>query len=146
MNPHPNEEAKVMGRKFYAIYIAAAGATAIAGMLHLSLAPNMINFNPNSAILFIVGGIAQIFWVVPMLKRWGRTWYGIGIAGTATFILIWAVTRFPGNPITGRGGGVNEMAMAVEAMEFLFIGLAAAVVVIESRMKRIRSKLAQDSV
>jgi hypothetical protein len=135
-----------MERKFYTVYFAAAGATAIAGILHLILAPNMLNFNPNASILFIVGGLAQIFWVVPMVKRWGRTWYSIGIAGTVSFMLIWIVTRLPGNPITGWAGGVNEMAMAVEAMEILFIGLAAAAVVIESRMKRISSKVAQDSV
>jgi hypothetical protein len=60
-------------------------------------------------------------------------------------MLIWIVTRFPGNPITGRGGGVNEMAMAVESMEALFIGLAAAILVLESRMKKIDSRIAQDS-
>ncbi len=45
---------------------------------------------------------------------------------------IWIITRMPGNPITGRGGGVNEMAVAVEAMQGIFIGLAAAILVIES--------------
>jgi hypothetical protein len=46
---------------------------------------------------------------------------------------IWAITRMLGNPITGRGGGVNEMAIAVEAMQGIFIGLAAALLAIESR-------------
>jgi hypothetical protein len=80
-----------------------------------------------------------------MARKWGRTWYSIGIAGTIAFLLIWVITRFPGNPITGRGGGVNEMAIAVEAMEALFIGLAATILVIESRMKKIDGKVAQSS-
>ena len=30
---------------------------------------------------FIVAGISQIFWALPMTKRWGNIWYYIGIAG-----------------------------------------------------------------
>ncbi len=41
-------------------YLEAA-ATAIAGILHLTLAPNMLNFNPNGAKLFFGGGAAQVF-------------------------------------------------------------------------------------
>ena len=40
---------------------------------------------------------------------------------------------------------MNEMAIAVESMEALFIGLAVAILVIESRMKKMNSKVAQDS-
>jgi hypothetical protein len=134
-----------MERKYPVLYYAAAGATAIAGVLHLILAPNMLNFNPNATILFAIGGAAQVFWAVPMARKWGRAWYSIGLAGTIAFLLIWVITRFSGNPITGRGGGVNEMAIAVEAMEALFIGLAATILVIESRMKKIDSKVAQAS-
>jgi hypothetical protein len=55
------------------LYYAAAATTEIAGIiLHLILAPNMLNFNPSSAMLFFVGGAAQIFWVIPMIRRWGR--------------------------------------------------------------------------
>lgn len=50
-------------------------------------------------------------------------------------MVIWVITRFPGNPITGNGSRVNEMAMIVEAMQGAFIGLAAAILVIESQMK-----------
>ena len=134
-----------MEKKYSILYYAAAGATAIAGILHLTLAPGMLNFNPNATILFAIGGSAQVFWAVPMVRKWGRPWYSIGIGGTVAFMLIWIVTRFPGNPITGRGGGVNEMAMAVESMEALFIGLAAAILVLESRMKKIDRRIAQDS-
>jgi hypothetical protein len=127
------------------LYYAAAATTAIAGILHLILAPNMLNFNPNSAILFFVGGAAQLFWVIPLIRRWGRIWYGVGIGGTLVLIAIWIITRMPGNPITGRGGMVNEMGIAVEAMQWTFVGLTAAIFVIESRMKRIDTKTASDA-
>lgn len=105
----------------------------------------MLNFNPNSAILFFVGGAAQLFWAVPMIRRWGRVWYGVGIGGTLVLIAIWIITRMPGNPITGRGGMVNEMGIAVEAMQWTFVGLTAAILVIESRMKRIDTRTASDA-
>lgn len=127
------------------LYYAAAATSAIAGILHLILAPNMLNFNPNSAILFFVGGAAQLFWAVPMIRKWGRVWYGVGIGGTLFLIAIWIITRMPGNPITGRGGMVNEMGIAVEALQWTFVGLTAAIIVIESRMKRIDTRTASDA-
>ena len=104
----------------------------------------MLNFNPNAAILFFAGA-AQVFWALLMARRWGTAWYTIGIGGTAALMAIWIITRMPGNPITGRGGGVNEMAVAVEAMQGIFIGLAAAILVIESQMKRLDKKTVSDS-
>jgi peptidoglycan/LPS O-acetylase OafA/YrhL len=127
------------------LYYSAAGTTAIAGILHLILAPNMLNFNPSSAILFFVGGAAQLFWMVPMIRRWGRVWYGIGIVGTLVLIAIWMVTRIDGNPITGRGGMINEMGIAVETIQWAFVGLTAAILVIELRIKRIDKRTALDT-
>lgn len=115
------------------LYYAAAAATAVAGIVHLSMAPGLLNFNPPGGVLFFVGGVAQVFWVVPMIKRWGRPWYAVGIGGTAVFIAIWMITRFPGNPVTGRGSGVNPSGMIVEVMEIAFIALAAAILALESR-------------
>jgi peptidoglycan/LPS O-acetylase OafA/YrhL len=128
------------------LYYAAAATTALAGILHLTLAPNMLNFNLNGALLFFVGGAAQLFWVIPMIRRWGRIWYGIGIVGTLVLIAIWIITRIPGNPITGRGGMVNEMGIGVEAIQWAFVGLTAAILVIESQRKRIDKRTASDAV
>jgi peptidoglycan biosynthesis protein MviN/MurJ (putative lipid II flippase) len=72
----------------FVLYGAAAVTTAIAGMLHLMVGPNSINFNVNQGILFIVGGIAQLFWIIPMIRRWGIPWYAIGIGGTIVFMAI----------------------------------------------------------
>jgi hypothetical protein len=107
----------------FALYVAAAATTAIAGMLHLMMGPNSLNFNVNQGILFIVGGIAQVFWIVPMVRRWGMPWYAIGIGGTIVFMAIWIITRMPGNPVTGRGGPAgNPIAIAIEVFQAAFIG------------------------
>jgi hypothetical protein len=41
-------------------YYAAVATTAIAGILHLIFASNIIGFNINNGIFFIVAGIAQL--------------------------------------------------------------------------------------
>jgi hypothetical protein len=125
-----------MARFDSALYIAAAAATAIAGLLHLTMGPNSLNFNVNQGILFIVGGIAQVFWIIPMIRRWGMPWYAIGIAGTIVFMALWIITRMPGNPITGRGGPAgNPIAITIEVFQAAFIGLAAAIIIYEHRKK-----------
>jgi hypothetical protein len=114
-------------------YAGATATTAIAGILHLSLVPDIIGRNLNSGVFFLISGIAQIFWVIPMLKRWGRTWYYIGIAGTIILIIMWAMTRVPGNPITGRGGPISEMAVAIEVFQVAYIIITAIIIAKESR-------------
>jgi hypothetical protein len=126
-----------MARSDSALYIAAAVTTAIAGMLHLMNGPNSLNFNVNQGILFIVGGIAQVFWIIRMIRRWGIPWYAIGIAGTIVFMALWIITRMPGNPITGRGGPAgNPIAITIEVFQTAFIGLAIAIIIYEHRKKR----------
>jgi hypothetical protein len=113
------------------LYYGAAVCTGIAGILHLVIVPNAINSNINNATLFLVAGIAQIFWVLPMIKRWGKIWYAIGIAGTVVLIGIWVITRIPDNPITGRGGPISEMAIAVELFQIAYIVITAIILVKE---------------
>jgi hypothetical protein len=113
------------------LFYGAAVCTGIAGILHLVLVPNAIDSNINSATLFLVGGIAQIFWVLPMLKRWGRIWYAVGIAGTVILILVWVITRIPDNPITGRGGPISERAIAVEVFQIAYVAITAIIIATE---------------
>jgi hypothetical protein len=109
------------------LYYGAAICTGIAGILHLVLVPNAIDSNINNATLFLVGGIAQIFWVLPMIKRWGRIWYAIGIVGTVILIGLWVITRIPDNPITGRGGPINERAIAVEVFQIAYVAITVLI-------------------
>jgi hypothetical protein len=104
--------------KLIIISIAAAVCTGIAGILHLTMIPA---FNINSTILFLVGGLAQVFWIIPTIKNWGRSWDYIGIAGTTAFVLIWVITRLPDNPITGRAGRIGDLAIVTEVFQIAFI-------------------------
>jgi hypothetical protein len=127
------------------LYYSAAATTAIAGILHLIQAPNVLDFSLNFFIFFSVAGIAQIFWVVPMIKRWGLPWYLIGIGGTIVLIALFAITRMPDNPITGRGGPVSPLGLAIEVMQAAFIGLSIVIIIYESRRKRISGRNADEA-
>jgi len=117
------------------LYYGAAICSGIAGILHLILVPNAIDSNINNAILFLVGGIAQIFWVLPMIKRWGKVWYAVGIAGTVILIGLWVITRIADNPITGRGGPISERAIAVEVFQIAYVAITALIMAKERNRK-----------
>ena len=127
------------------LYYAASATTAIAGILHLIQAPNVLDFSLNFFIFFSVAGIAQLFWVVPMIKRWGLPWYLIGIVGTIVLIALFAITRMPDNPITGRDGPVSPLGLAIEVMQAAFIGLSIVIIIYERRRKRISGRNAAEA-
>jgi hypothetical protein len=134
-----------MVAKINVLYYAAAATTAIAGILHLIQAQNVLEFSLNFFIFFLVAGVAQLFWVVPILRRWVRPWYLVGIGGTIVLIILYAITRMPDNPITGRGGPVSPMALAIEVFQAAFIGLTIAIIIYESKRKQLSGKTASET-
>jgi len=118
--------------KLNILFYAAAVTTAIAGIIHVVL--GIPSNNPNSQILFIVGGIAQIFWIWPMIRRWGPIWYSVGLGGTIVFIMIWVITRIPDNFITGRGGRISDNGILTEVFQIAFVVLVIAILVLDKRM------------
>ena len=128
----------------YYYFIAAAVATGIAGIVHLLMplyfVPPMLqhfNAHPLNPIFFLGSGIAQLFWIVPMIKRWGKVWYYVGIAGNIGFIILYVITRFPGNPINGRGGDVDIVDITCELAQVAYIAVTAIILVKERSIKHL---------
>ena len=117
--------------KLNVLFYMAAAATAVAGIIHVVL--GIPSNNPNSQILFVVGGIAQIFWVVPMIRKWGPIWYSVGLVGTIVFIAIWTITRIPDNFITGRGGRISDNGVLTEIFQIAFVALVIAILVLDQK-------------
>ncbi|MFL6381977.1 MAG: hypothetical protein ACJ72S_11900 [Nitrososphaeraceae archaeon] len=115
-------------------YLAAAAATAIAGILHLISFSNLIGRNPTTGIFFLVAGMAQLFWTIPMVRQWGRIWYYIGIAGTIVLIILYFITRVP-NPITTRALPINSMGILIEIFQFIYVGITAYIVARQGRIE-----------
>ncbi len=121
-----------MGKKFTILLYVAAATTLIAGLLHLTKVADTIGSGDvisNADILFLVGGIAQVFWIIPILRQWGKTWYSIGIAGTVVFVLLWVITRIPNNPITRKGGSITEEAIIIQVFQIAFIILSLMILI-----------------
>ena len=104
-------------------YGAAAASTFIAGVLHLAIVPMFFNKMPtNVAIFFIISGLAQLFWIIPVIKRWSSIWYYIGIGGTVILIILWIVA------VPARGLAVNELEVCLEFFQVVFIILCIIIV------------------
>jgi hypothetical protein len=98
-------------RKILIFSLVTAAATVIAGVMHLQMAPGSISRNTGEGILFLVGGLVQIFWAVPVVKHWGKIWQIIGLAGTGVFIILWYLDRLhliPEVNILGGEGAQNH--------------------------------------
>ncbi|MGA8911740.1 MAG: hypothetical protein WB443_02660, partial [Nitrososphaeraceae archaeon] len=62
------------------LFYVAAASTFMAGVLHLAIVPMFFTLMPmNVTIFFLVAGVSQLFWVIPVLKRWNNLWYYVGI-------------------------------------------------------------------
>src|SRR5919109_1958027 len=96
------------------LFYAAAASTFIAGVSHLAIVPMFFTQMPiNVTVFFIISGLAQLFWVIPVIKRWSKPWYYIGIGGTAILIILWIIAV--------PHSRVSELEVAIELFQIVFI-------------------------
>ncbi len=127
------------------IYIAAI-TTIAGGIFHLlMLGPSLkpVNFPmqllPYTDSLFTIAGILQIFWCIPMIKRWGINWYYIGLVGTIGLSLLLLATRIP-NGITNLPlEDKNPMALFTEITQLLFISATIIIIKYEYQANKFKS-------
>jgi uncharacterized membrane protein YuzA (DUF378 family) len=101
----------------------AAACTFIAGILHLALVPMYFDKMPtNVTIFFIIAGLAQLFWIIPVIKRWSNIWYYVGIGGTVILIILWIIA------VPARGLTVSELEVVIEFFQVVFIILCLIIV------------------
>jgi hypothetical protein len=102
---------------------SAAVFTAIAGVLHLALVPMFFKqMSLDVIIFFIVSGLAQLFWVIPTIKKWILPWYYIGIGGTIVLVILWIIA------IPGSGYPIHETDVAIEVSQIAFIILCIIII------------------
>lgn len=98
------------------MYYLAAASTFIAGILHLAIIPLFFNIMPTDVtVFFLISGLAQVFWVIPVLKRWNDLWFYVGIGGTVILIIMWLVA------VPGGGHQVDTNQIAIEILQIIFI-------------------------
>ena len=102
---------------------SAAVSTFIAGVLHLTLVPMFFKqMTLDVMIFFIVSGLAQLFWVIPTIKKWILPWYYIGIGGTIVLVILWIIA------IPGSGYPIHETDVAIEVSQIAFIILCIIII------------------
>jgi uncharacterized membrane protein YuzA (DUF378 family) len=118
-----------------ALFYAAAASTLIAGVLHLAIVPMFFTqMSIDTTIFFIVSGLAQIFWVIPIIKRWSKPWYYVGIGGTVILIIMYLVA------VPGSGYPVNQLDIAIELFQFAFIILCSVIIVKDRTVSRLHKR------
>ena len=65
-------------------------------------------------IFFLVSGLSQVFWVIPVVKRWNNLWLYVGITGTVILIIMWLVA------VPGSGHQVDTNQFAIEVLQIIF--------------------------
>jgi hypothetical protein len=111
------------------LYYAAAVCTGVAGILHLILVPNSLNSNINYGIFFLASGIAQVFWILPMIKKGGLNYYLIGFGGTAIMVCLtgYVIAKILENPQLSPPG-INEMAIAIEVFQIAYVVITGIII------------------
>jgi uncharacterized membrane protein YuzA (DUF378 family) len=103
------------------LFYTAAASTFIAGVLHLAIVPMFFTQMPiNVTVFFIISGLAQVFWVIPVIRRWSKLWYYVGIGGTAILIILWVIAV----PHTE----LSELELAIELFQIVFIILCSIII------------------
>jgi hypothetical protein len=118
-----------------ALLYAAAASTFIAGVLHLAIVPMFfMQMSTDITIFFIVSGLTQIFWVIPVIKRWIKPWYYVGIGGTIILIIMYLIA------IPGRGHPVSQLDIAIELFQIAFIILCSIIIAKNRRQMKLNKK------
>ena len=133
--------AKIILNEKHILFYLAAVTTMVAGVLHLAMiGPSLkpINFPmellPYTDGLFLISGIAQIFWALPMALRWNRRWFYAGLIGTLALTSLIALTRIP-NEITGVAlQDKNPMALLTEVMQTTYIVTTLTIILNNKRL------------
>jgi len=93
------------------------------------LVPSSITAGIQYTTFFVISGLAQLFWVLPMVKKWGRIWNVIGFAGTAVLVGLtgYVVIESVRNPQL-TPPGVLELAVAIEIFQISYVIITAIII------------------
>jgi hypothetical protein len=117
-----------------AFLYTAAASTFIAGVLHLAIVPMFFaQMSIDVTIFFIVSGMAQLFWVIPTVRRWIIPWYYIGLGGTVILIIMYFIA------VPGSGNPISPLDVAIETSQIVFIILS--IIIIKKNKAEMKSSI-----
>jgi hypothetical protein len=112
------------------LFYVAAASTFMAGVMHLAIIPMFFTLMPmNVTIFFLVSGVSQLFWVIPVLRRWNNLWYYVGIGGTMILIALFVIA------VPARGLPVSELEITIELIQVVFI--ICSIMIVKDRTSKL---------
>jgi hypothetical protein len=91
----------------------------------------------NVMIFFLVSGAGQLFWVIPVLKRWSNLWYYIGMGGTVILVALFVIA------VPVRGLPVSELEITIELIQIVFI--ICSIMIVKERTTEAKIALGRES-
>ena len=127
-----------------ALMIAAMVSTLVGGILHIMMAPRSLEREFLEGVFFLISGILQVFWMLPIIKKWNRVWHYVGIGGTAILFALWLGERIP-RLIDGGGIRLSANTLAIEGFQIAFIVLCIMLLKRKSKEEISISKINSES-
>lgn len=117
------------------LYYVAAACTFIAGVLHLAIIPMFFTqMTIDVTIFFLVSGLAQIFWVIPTIKKWSKPWFYVGIGGTVILIIMYFVA------VPGSGYPISPLDVVIEVAQIIFVILCVIIILKDRTYRKVNEK------
>ena len=94
---------------------------------HRTYSPVFYSSDNRCYSVLIVSGLAQMFWVIPVIKKWSKFWYYVGIGGTIILIILYVIA------VPGSGYPVNELGASIVLFQVAFIILYSIIMIKNNR-------------
>ncbi len=118
---------------------------AIAGLIHLLMAPEHYGHAPAHGLFFVVVGILEILWAFLYWRRPTPRLYYLGIALAGGLLVLWGITRILPAPFESTSAPVDASGLVCKLCELA--GAAALVtLVIQGQVEGFRNTAAARTI
>jgi len=85
-------------------------------------------FDWKFVLLYLVVGAAQLFWMIPLIKRWSRLRFYVGVALAAIISVSWIITN-PPESIVGIEAPYDDLSIMIESLQVILIMTSTTVLI-----------------
>lgn len=104
----------------------ASLSLAVAGIIHLVLAPEHYEHAPAHGLFFAVAGVTQLFWAYAFWRKPTERLYYVGLVLAGGLVVLWTLTRFLPAPFQHHPEAVDIGGIACKISELVSFGALLA--------------------
>jgi hypothetical protein len=113
------------GRIWYTIGIV--GTFALIVLFVNSQASGETGLDWKFILFYLVVGGAQLFWIIPLILRWSKARFYVGIVSAILVSLFWIITNSP-ESIVGVEAPYDDLSIFIEGLQVIFIVTSVMVI------------------